>query len=527
MSRGAGVIVLAALLAGAGVMPSLAQEAPRKGGILTFAVNADPPSYDCQTTTTFVAVQTLNPHYSQLVKFDPDNYPNLKPDVAESWTIAPDNLSITFKIKRGVKFHDGSDLTARDVVATFERIRNPPAGVISVRKPQFEDIAAIEAPDPFTVVFKLSQKSASIMTAIASPWNCLYSAAKLEADPKFPERNIMGSGPYRFVSHVKGSHWEGRRFDEYHEAGKPYLDGFKIHFMAGTAMVNALQGGQIMAEFRGVSPAERDKLKTALGDKITISESPWSCKFDIFFNVKKKPFDDPRVRRALSLAIDRWGGAQALARIAFVRDVGGVLRPGSEFATAPQALEPRPGFGRDSAAAKAEARRLLREAGVEGLKFELLSRNVPMPYSPVGIMLIDQWRQIGVAVEHKPLDVRTQKQTFLNATYDVGLDANCYDLDEPDAELSLYISADRSPRNLSHATDRDLDALFEMQKREPDAAKRRELIARFEARAIEQGYVVPIVWWHRIVAHTPQLRGWKVLSSHYLNQDLAGVWLAQ
>jgi len=521
------LIMLAAVsLFALAASPAMAQEAPKRGGTMTFAVNAEPPGYDCQATTTFVAVQTMNPHYSQLVKFDPDNYPKLKPDVAESWVQAPDGLSITFKLRQGVKFHDGTELTSEDVKATFDRIRTPPEGIVSVRKAQFEDITNIETPDKYTVIFKLSKPSASILMAIGSPWNCLYSAAKLKQDQRWPERNIMGTGPYRFVEHVRGSSWSGQRFENYFEPGKPYLDGFKIFFMSGSAMINAIQGGQVMAEFRGVSPADRDKLKTALGDKIVVEESPWLCKFDLFFNSTKKPFDDPKVRRALSIAIDRWGGAQNLSRIAFVRDVGGLMLPGSEMATPSAELQKLPGFGRDIRAAREEARKLLREAGVPDLKFQLLNRSVPMPFSPVGIFLIDQWRQIGVTAEHKPLEVGAQKASFQSKSYDVGLDANCYDLDEPDAQLALYISADKSPVNLSHSIDRELDELFEKQKRAATPAIRRDLIRAFETRVIEQGYAVPVVWWQRTVVHSASIKGWKILPSHYLNQDLANVWLS-
>lgn len=500
-------------------------QTPKRGGELIFAVNAEPPNYDCQTTTTFVAVQTLNPHYSQLVKFDPDNYPNLKPDVAESWTIAPDQLSITFKLRQNVKFHDGTPLTAEDVKVTFDRIRQPPPGIISVRKAQFEDIAAIETPDPYTVVFKLRQPSVSTLNSIASPWNCLYSAAKLKQDPKFPEKNILGTGPYRFVEHVAGSHWVGKRNEDYFEPGKPYLDGFRIQFMTGAPMINALQGGQIMAEFRGVNPGERDKIKAALGDKIAVQESPWLCKLDVYFNQTRPPFDDPRVRRALSLAIDRWNGAKALERITFVKEVGGVIRPGAPLATAPEELRKLPGFDKPPAEARAEAKKLLAEAGQSNLKFKLTNRSVPQPFNPVGVFLIDQWRQIGVAVEHAPVDVSQQKASFIAGNFDAGLDANCYDLDEPDAEAALYISSDKSPLNWSHATDRELDGLYEKLRASTDPADRAKIVRALETRAIEQGYTVPVVWWHRIVLLDARIKGWKITPSHYLNQDLINIWL--
>jgi peptide/nickel transport system substrate-binding protein len=290
-------------------------------------------------------------------------------------------------------------------------------------------------------------------------------------------------------------------------------------------MVNALQGGQIQAEFRGVSPADRDKLKSAVGDKVVISETPWLCKFDLFFNNQKKPYDDIRVRHALSMAIDRWKGAEAMGRVAFVRNVGGVLRPGDPLATDPKEIEKLPGFSRDGAKAKEEAKKLLKEAGAENLSFVLLTRNVQMPFSPVAIYLIDQWRQIGLKITQTALDVSQEKAAFLAGNFDVGLDSNCSDVDEPNTQLLVYLSTDKSPVSFSHFTDRELDGLYEKQKRATSEGERKQLIHDFETRLIQQSYTAPIVWWHRIVVHSRQLKGWKILPSHYLNQDLAGVWL--
>ena len=522
-----GLFVGLAVALAAGGVAAQTQETPRKGGTLIFGVDADPPNYDCAGTTTFVAMQTLSPHYSTLLKFDPDKYPQAKGDLAQSWTISPDGLTYTFKLKPGVKFHDGGALTAEDVKATFDRIRNPPPGAVSVRQADYGDIASIETPDPQTVVFKLGKPAASMINNFASPWNCVLSAAKLKSDPEYPKNRVMGSGAFKFVEHIKGSHWVGARNDSYFEKDKPYLDGFRIVFIKGAPMLNALQGGQIMAEFRGLAPAERDRLKQTVGDKLRVEEMPWLCKFDLFFNVQKQPWSDIRVRHALSMAVDRWKGAEALSRTAFVRAVGGTLRPGYGLAIKDDELAKLPGFGRDGAAAKAEAKKLLQQAGAQNLKFTLLSRSVPMPYEPVGIYLVDQWRQIGVTVELSPRDVAQQKAAMIAGNFDVVLDANCYDTDEPDNQLRLYISNDKSPVNVSHAIDRDLDDLFEKQKRATNEAERAKFIRAFEKRAIEQSYTVPVVWWHRIVARDARIRGWKMSPSHYLNQDLAAVWLAE
>jgi peptide/nickel transport system substrate-binding protein len=519
------LVVVAALLA-LGLPQALAQT-PKPGGTLMFAVSAEPPNYDCHAQTSFAFLHPVRPHYSTLLKFDTAHYPKVVGDLAESWTVSPDGLTYTFKLRRNVKFHDGSALTSEDVKATYERLRKPPQGVQSIREETFKDITAIDTPDPYTVVFKLGRTNASMLSSFASPWDCIYSAAKLKTDPKFPERNIMGTGPFTFVEHQAGSHWIGKKFDGYFEAGKPYLDGYRAVFISGAPMVNALAGGQVLAEFRGQSPADRDRLVQALGDKAVVVESPWVCSLVVSFNTKKKPFDDVRVRRALSLAIDRWEGAQALQKIALVRHVGGLLRPGYEFAISEQDLLKQPGFSRDIGASRAEAKRLLKEAGVENLSFKLTNRNVAMPYTPVGVFLIDQWRQIGLTVGHEQLETRRYlaAQQRGNATYDAALDFNCDFMDEPNLQLQKYLSADKSALNYSGHVDRKLDEIYDRQAGELDKAKRTALLREFEQRALAEAYVIPTIWWHRIIVYHKQLKGWNITPSHYVGQDLTDVWL--
>ena len=147
-------------------------------------------------------------------------------------------LTYEFKLRPNVQFHDGAILTSADVKATYERIRKPPQGVASLRQSQFSDVVSIETPDSSTVVFKLSKPNATMLTLFASPFNCLYQARRIEAEPNFFARNIMGSGPFRFSAHLAGAEWRGVRFENYFRPGLPYLDGYTVINLDPSALAN-------------------------------------------------------------------------------------------------------------------------------------------------------------------------------------------------------------------------------------------------------------------------------------------------
>ena len=195
----------------------------------------------------------------------------------------------------------------------------------------------------------------------------------------------------------------------------------------------AIRGERAHVQFRGFTPSERDSLVQALGSKITVQESPWDCLSLVAINHERKPFDDKRVRRALTLALDRWEASKSLSRIAVVKDVAGIQVPGTPWATPPQELEKLAGYGRDIAKSRAEARRLLREAGVpEGFAFTFKNRGIPHPYEPVGIWLIDQWRQIGLNVKQEILEASAYHPMLKRGDFEVAMDFQCGFIVEPD-----------------------------------------------------------------------------------------------
>ena len=514
-------------------VPAAAQEKPHYGGELVFTVPSEMPSYDGHREQTFGLIHPIAPHYNTLLRVDPNDPTGTKPvgDLAESWTVSPDGLTYTFQIRKGVKFHDGSDMTSRDIKASYDKIIFPPPDVASVRKATYAVVESVEAPDPYTVRFKLKWPSGAFLQSLASPWNFIYEANILAKDMHWYEKNIMGTGPFVFVEHVKGSHWVGKKNPNYWDKGKPYLDGYRALFIrAHAAQVAAVRGERAHIQFRSFTPADKETLTAALGDKIKFQECSWDCVLLVAINHQKKPFDDKRVRRALSLALDRYEASKTLSKIAIVKDVAGIQVPGTPYATPPEELQKLAGYWPDIEKSRAEARRLLKEAGVpEGFSFTFKNRGTPMPYEPMAIWLIDQWRKVGLNVKQEVIEPAAYYGVLRKPdAFEVAMDFQCGYIVEPDLDIYKFISNDKNPDNYGYYTDRVLDALYEKQSRATNVDERKKILREFERRVLdEEAHYIMTLQWHRIIPESSKVHGWQITPSHYLNNQLDTVWLSE
>jgi peptide/nickel transport system substrate-binding protein len=503
-------------------------QTPKRGGQLNFAIVAEPPTTDCHASTTFATLHPVAPQYSTLLKFvGPHDNHKIVGDLAESWDVSKDGLTFTFKTRKGVKWHDGTDFSAADIKATYDRIVSPPQGVVSARKAVHEDIAEITTPDNDTVVFKLKRANASMILHFASPFNCVYSAAKLKQDPNYPAKEVMGTGAFQFVEYVKGAHWVGKRFDQYFQKDRPYLDGFKAYFVKSGAVVPGLRGGQFDAEFRGRTPAERDQLVEAMKDQVTVQEGPWTTNILLTFNTEHKPFDDVRVRQALTLAIDRWGGSASLGKVTLIKGVSGVFRPGAPWSLPKEELEKLPGFWPDINKSRAEARRLLKEAGVEHLKVKLVNRSVDQPFTPAGVYAIDQWKRIGVETEHVQVETKAWFDNMFGGTFDVVVQNISDFADDPNAQFNTLLSKNASSIAYSRHTDTKIDEMYARQSGTVDEGERMKIVNDLERYSLTQAYNVPLLWYQRIVVNNKKVKGWDLPPSHFGGQTLVDVWLDQ
>ena len=535
-TRGTGARTLASLLLGGAVgiglyAQSVTAADVQAGGTLNFVVAGEAPSKDGHREQTYALIHPYAPFYSLLIRVNPENpqSSDFVCDLCVGGVPEPTNggKTYTFKVREGVTFHDGTPMTSQDVKASYDRIIFPPEGVPSSRKTFFNMVESVEAPDDTTIVFDLKFPSGAFLPALATPFNWIYSKKDLEEHGfDWHKDNVNGTGPFKFVEHQPGAFVDGVKNENYHHEGQPYLDGFRAIIAKDMAVrIQAIRGNRAAIEFRSFPPQARDDLVNALGDKITVQESDWNCVLLFTPNHARKPFDDPRVRRALSLAVDRWGGSQYLSRIAIVKTVGGVVFPGHPLAATDAELEQLTGYSRDLEASRAEAVALLKEAGVTDLTIDYNNRGVDQPYKVVGTWLIDQWAQIGVKAEQQ---VRPSPQFYAvlrnSKEFDVSIDFNCQSVINPIADVTKFLGS--AGNNYAQYEDQVLEDIYAKLARAATVDEQRTLMREYERVALdEQAHLGVTLWWYKINPHRSYVKGWKVAPSHYLNQQLDNVWL--
>src|SRR5437762_10900723 len=310
--------------------------------------------------------------FDNLIRRDPrDSGKTIIPDLAHSWEIAKDGKTYTFHLRQGVPFHDGAELTAEDVKATFDRISKPPQGISIPRSILFKSVSEITAPDKYTVQFKLAEARPVnfIMSALASGWNVILRKKTLE-DNSYNLRKVEiypGTGPFKSVKRVENESWIMEKNKSYWNKGLPYL---VCRLLLEKKKFSPEMGSAILSSrvdyVRITDPVTARKAKATPG--LTATDYYQSVIQATWVNNKKKPLDDPRVRRAMHLALDKAVLVDVVKDVAPMM-VGGFIYPFSEFATPKEELVKRLGYQEDNTAALKEARALMAAAGhANGIK---------------------------------------------------------------------------------------------------------------------------------------------------------------
>ncbi len=522
-------LLLALLLVGLGTVGVAAQEKPRYGGILNWYAYADPGRLDVHTESPLVVQQATAGVYSGLLHYDPDEPMKITGDLAERWTVSPDGKTYTFHLRKGVKWHDGRPFSAADVKATFDRVLNPDfksPRCGSMLKPM---VAGVEVVDPHTVQVRLKFPAAPFVSVVASAWCRVVAKHILDKyeDLTKPEAQI-GTGPFKFKRYERDSVIEWEKNKDYFIAGLPYLDGVKQFILKSAAtQLAAAKAGRILLwdSAPPMKKSEADELKRARGDEVEVYQASLGTLFLIFMHTQKPPFNNPDMRRAVNLAIDR----QELVAKA-LEGAGipcGLLNPNAvgDFALPIEEVSKLPGCRQPKDQDIAEARRLVGKHYPNGVDVEAAVRSVGRNPDNAQLILA-QLRKIGIRGTLKTYEGAAGftvygKGDFTIATQDRGM----LTADPGDVFALIYTTGAGS--NWGKWSDGKVDELAERGLKETNRERRKQIYHDLQRYLLTQDTPAISIgmdraWYFR----DKRVRNYNVSATIYDHGTFMKVWLA-
>ena len=452
---------------------------PKRGGVLNRRLAGDPPTFDTLASVAGWVLYTTSPCYNALVRYSLQDPDKIIPDLAESYEVSPDGRAYTFKLRKGVKFHDGKPFSAEDVKFTFDVMRAPPKGYISVRANMLGAIDSIVVVDPNTVRFLLKRKSPSLIANLASGWMMVLPKHILEKGPM--KDVIVGTGPFKFKEYKRGVSIDLVRNTEYHIPGLPYLDGIKLFVIPDENTVyNYFRTGQL-DEWVPTGAVARTREKELAGRAYLLAV-PSTQALTFQFNTKEKPYDDVRVRQAMCMAISR----QDALNIAYGGEgvPGGFSIPG-KWALPKAQLEKIPAYAPFKETNLAQAKALLATAGFpNGFKETMLVRRIPL-YEPHAIYLKDQLLKIGIELSLDFQETASYNESMRKRAWKLEAGSRSSPVNDPDAMYADTVTCD-GESNRPKLCDPKIDNLVLRQSQETDEKKRIALVNELETSVLEQ-----------------------------------------
>lgn len=504
---------------------------PKSGGVLNAMHREDPPSLSIHEEATISTNWPMMSCYNNLVLFHPlrgqETPATIVGELAERWEWRDGGKTLAFTLRKGVRWHDGRPFTSRDVKHTFDLVREAPGTTarlrLNPRKLWYANVEAIDTPDPYTVVFRLKRPQPSLLLMLASGYSPIYPA---HVPPSELRTRCVGTGPFKLKEYRPGELIEMVRNPDYFIPGRPYLDGIRFVIIKerGTRMA-ALQAGRldVMMPQEGTKTAA-EQLKRAVPSLVVIQTSQ-NINDNILVNFKRPPFTDPRVRRAVSLAIDRRGYIQAVRQGGAIPGASMLPRPWGVWGLSPEELAGLPGTG-DPVKQKAEARQLLAEAGYgpgHPLRIVVSTRAIAL-YVDMATYVIDQLKQVGIDATLEQVESAQWYAKLTRGEYELGANLTGIGVDDPDANFyeNYYCG---SPRNYSQYCNPDVDRMVDAQSQTLDPVKRRRMVAEIQKRLEIDGARPILAWDLDYYAMWPYVHNLVPHQSVYSYARFQEVWL--
>jgi peptide/nickel transport system substrate-binding protein len=505
--------------------------AQKPGGILKIYSLDSPASMSILEEATYVSTGPMMGVFNNLVVFDQhvkqDSLASIVPDLATGWSWNADGTELTFPLRQGVKWHDGKPFTSKDVQCTWDLLMETSNDKLRVnpRKANYQNLDRVTANGDYEVTFHLKRPQPAFLMLLAGGVSPVYPC---HVPPAQMRQHPIGTGPFKFVEFKPNEYIKVTRNPDYWKPGRPYLDGIEYTIIRNQSTATlAFISGQVDMTFPYSLPIPLMKNIESQSPQALCELTPGGgVNRHLLVNRDKPPFDNPDLRRAMALSLDRKAFIDIISE--GQGDIGGVLQPPPEglWGMPPEMLRELPGYDPDVQKNRAQARQIMEKLGYgpdNRLKIKVTTRDFPA-YRDPAVLLIDQLKAIYVDGELELVDTALYFPKIRRKDFTVGLNLQTSGPD-PDPTLIAFYGCG-SNLNWDGYCNPELDKLIEQQSIEGDEGRRKQLVWAIERKLAEDG-VRPIIFYTRAGScRQPYVKGMTLMVNSIFNSwRMEDVWL--
>jgi peptide/nickel transport system substrate-binding protein len=505
---------------------ALAQKA---GGILKLGHFDSPASMSMLEESTQAVNRPMSGVFNNLVIFKQDVPQNslrsIVPDLATSWSWNEEGTELTFPLRQGVKWHDGQPFTAADVKCTFDLLMDNTKEKLRInpRKSWYANVAEVTTNGDYEATFHLKRPQPSFLALLATGWSPIYPC---HVSPRDMRKHPIGTGPFKFADFKPNQSIAVIRNPDYWKPGRPYLDGIEYTIIkdVSTRLLSFLSGKDD-AYFGVTIPQLKDVSRHA--QEVMCDMFTGNVPRNLIVNRDAPPFDNPDLRRAMALTLDRKVFIDILTE--GQGDIGAVMQPPPSglWGMPPDLLKTLPGYDPDVEKSRVQARALMEKLGYgpdKHLAVTVSTRNLT-PYRDPAVILIDQLKQIYMDGVLDPVDTTNWYPKVMRKDYTVGLNITETAVDDPDpAFYENYVCG--AMRNYTGYCSPALDKMVDEQSAMSDVAKRKQMVWAIEKKLADDD-ARPILFYPRAAnCYYPKVKGLVTqANSIYNGQRFEDLWL--
>ena len=502
--------------------------AQKPGGTLRVPLGGTPTSASLLEESSIGVLRPFMPVFNNLVIYDQlDKTPRpetIRPDLATEWSWSPDNLVLTLKLREGVKWHDGKPFTSADVKCTWDMITEKRTSNWrkNSHKEWYGNLKDVSVLGPYEVRFTLARPQPAFLSFLANGYSSVYPC---HIDGRAMRQKPIGTGPFKLVEFKPHDVIRLVKNRDYWKPGRPYLDAIEYRIMPSlaTRLLTFVTGGFDVTGTNDVTMANLGDIKVQ-APKADCETTAANVTASLLINHKAPPFDNVKLRRAISLALDRRAFVRAQQGNAVL---GGIMMspPHGVWGLTPEQIEKLPGYGKDVESNRTQARKLMKELGY-GPNNRLKTSYVVRQSILVGAALLsDQLRTIYIDGEIEQKDYVMFSGVMIKGAYTLAFDTTGVAFDDPDVVFyEQYHCA--SVRNYTHYCNPEIGAKIEEQSATVDARKRKQLIQEIEMK-LQQDVAKPTLYQTmHTVCRQPYVKGYvKSTNGNYTHHRMEDVWL--